>query len=65
MLTVNVFTWFGITYWDQMHAIWYFELSCVSVLTHVPRSLMAESTAVDGSSMAISANAGSSSNRAC
>lgn len=33
MLSVHLFNWFGITYWDQTYVIWFLHLAIISSLT--------------------------------
>lgn len=33
MLSVHLFNWFGITYWDQTNAMWFLHLALISSLT--------------------------------
>jgi len=32
-LAVHIFNWFGITYWDQSSALWFFQLAAVATLS--------------------------------
>jgi hypothetical protein len=37
MLTVHIINWFGISYFDQMFAVWFMQLAAISTLTEACR----------------------------